>query len=150
MGLNIFQATLVWIVIIGWLTLRFRARIARLFLRLHWPRWVLYFVSGFLFVMVEEYINCPPNGCSIIPHTWWVFLGLLIIHFTILKIFGVKRFFPAVLIYGFEGLAIELFFGSSSGAIWSNLLTTVIIIPWTIVTYSIMVLVSVTILQNRE
>ena len=150
MGLNIFQATLVWIIIIGWLTLRFRAKIARLFLRLHWPRWVLYFVSGFLFVMVEEYINCPPNGCSIIPSTWWVFLGLLIVHFTILKIFRVKRFYLAVLIYGLQGLIIELFFGASRTLIWSSILTTAIIIPWTVVTYGIMVLVPVTILQSRE
>lgn len=150
MGLTLPYSTLVWVIITGFILLKFRLKISGLISKLPLPTFFLYLISGMFFSTIEENINCPPEGCSLFPLTLIAFFIYLLLHYLILKVFKIKKFYSALLIFGFFGWIVEFLFGADVGILWSNPLVTIIMTPWVIITYDIIVIIPTTIYLIRK
>ncbi len=150
MGLNLIGSTIVWIIIIGGISFAFKKKIAKIFSKIPLPKFLLFLVIGIFYSLIEENINCPPTGCTLIPWTIPIFIAFILIHFGILTIFRIKNFYLGVLIFGLMGWIAEFMFGSHKEILWSSPIVTSLMSVWTILTYSIIIIVPVTILFKKS
>lgn len=150
MGLDIIASTIVWIFIIGSLLLIFRNKISKLLIKVKLPGWFLFLLTGTLFSIIEENINCPPTGCVLIPWTIPIFIVFLIVHLGILKIFRVKNFYLGVIIFGLIGWISEFILGANKETLWSSPLMVAVFTLWVILTYSVVVIIPVSVLLYKK
>lgn len=144
--MDLLISTIVFILMVGGISVALRKGIAKAFCRIPLPKWVLFLLAGTIYSILEENINCPPSGCTLIPWTIPLFFAFLIIHLGILKFLKLRNFFIGVLIFGLIGWVVEFLMGSSAQILWSNPLVTALMTLWTLLTYSIIAIVPVTIL----
>ena len=114
------------------------------------PNFLLFLFVGTIYSVIEENINCPPTGCTLLPSTIPVFLVFLIIHFGVLKILRTKKFYVGVLIFGFMGWTAEFLLGSHKETLWLSPIVTILMSFWTILTYSVIVIVPLTIFLESK
>lgn len=150
MGLNLIWSTIVWIVLIGGLSFYFRKRITEIISKIPLPLFLLFLIVGTFYSIIEENINCPPTGCVLIPFTIPIFFIFLVIHLAILKLLRVKNFYIGILIFGLLGWADEFLLGNSKAILWSSPQIFLLMTVWTILTYSVIVVVPVTILLKSR
>ena len=150
MGLDLIGSTIVWIILIGVISFFFRKKISMFIKKVPLPNFLLFLLGGTVFSIIEENINCPSTGCTLIPFTIPIFILFLIIHLGILKIFRIKNFYLGVLVFGLIGWVAEFILGSYKEILWSSPIVTIIISVWTILTYSVIVIIPVTILLENK
>ena len=150
MVLGLIVSTILWIVLIGGLSFLFRGELSSFLLKIPLPKILLFLVTGTIYSIIEENINCPPTGCEIIPWTIPIFVIFLVIHLSILKIFRIKNYNTGLLIFGLIGWISEFIFGSYKDFLWSSPTITVLMSIWCFFTYSVIVVVPVTILLENK
>jgi hypothetical protein len=72
-----------------------------------------------------------------------------VVHLTILKIFRIKNHYLGILIFGLIGWIAEFGLGSYKEILWSSPAVTILMSIWTILTYSVIVIIPVTILLDK-
>ena len=149
MGLNLIWSTIVWILIIGGISFLFRKKIAKIVRIIPLPRFLLFLIVGTFFAIIEENINCPPEGCSLIPITIPIFFIFLLVLLIIIKIFKIKNFYLASLIFGVIGWTAEFLLGSHKEVLWSSPAVTIVMSIWTVLTYSVIVIIPLTIILKE-
>ncbi len=150
MGLDLIGSTIVWIMLIGGISFLFRKKISSFIRKIPLPNSLLFLIVGTVYSIFEENINCPPAGCVLIPFTIPIFILFLMIHLIILKISRIKNFYHGVLIFGLIGWVAEFALGSHKEVLWSSPIVAIIMSIWTIFTYSIIVIIPVTILLENK
>ena len=150
MALGLIASTVVWIMSIGGASFLFRKKISNLIKKIPLPNFLLFLIIGTLYSVIEENINCPPTGCTLIPFTIPIFFAFLVIYLILLKMLSIKNFYLGILIFGLMGWAAEFIFGSYRETLWSSPIVTILMSIWTILTYSIIVILPVTILLENK
>ncbi len=146
MRFNLISSTILWIIIIGGITLVKREKIAGLINKIQLPKFWLFLLSGIFYSIIEENINCPPTGCSLIPITIIFFTIFLLILFGLIKLLKIKKSKTAILIFGLIGWIVEFFLGSYKAVLWSAPVVTILMSVWTFLTYAVIAIVPATIL----
>ncbi|MEA1925344.1 MAG: hypothetical protein U9M95_05680 [Candidatus Altiarchaeota archaeon] len=147
---GLVASAILWIVLVGGLSFLFRGGISSFILKIPFPKSLLFLVTGTIYSIIEENINCPPTGCEIIPWTIPIFVIFLIIHLSILKIFRIKNYKIAIFIFGIIGWISEFIFGSYKEWLWSSPAVTILMSIWCFFTFSVIVIVPVTILFKNK
>jgi len=148
--MNLISSTIIWIIIIGGISFRFRKKIAKIVKKIPLPKSLLFLIVGTIYSIIEENINCPPTGCALIPFTIPIFFVFLLILLGIVKVFKIKKFWLGILIFGLIGWIVEFTLGSYKEVLWSSPAVTILMSIWTILTYCVIVIIPLTILLKND
>ena len=85
-----------------------------------------------------------------IPFTIPIFFVFLLILYGIIKLCRIKRFYIAIMIFGIMGWITEFFLGSYKEILWSSPVIAVSMSVFTILTYSVIVVVPLSILLENN
>lgn len=148
--MNLIISTILWIALIGGLSFKLKKEIAGFIKKIPLSKFWLFLISGISYSIIEENINCPPSGCALIPLTIPIFILFLMILFGIIKIFKIKNFYLAVLIFGIIGWISEFVFGYHKEILWSSGGVVILMSIWVILTYIVIAIIPVAILSDED
>src|SRR3989344_6189858 len=135
MPFTFVTSTLTWIILIGGLTFIFRKKISAILLKTKIPKAVLFLLSAVIYIIIEENINCPPTGCSIIPPTLLPFSIMTLIIFAIILLFKINKFWVSLSLFGVWCWVSEFIWGAHKEFLWASASRILLWTIWVILTY---------------
>ncbi len=150
MGLDLFGSTIVWMIIIGGLSFKFRKEIAKKIKIIPLPDFLLFMIVGTIYSIVEQNINCPSVGCTLFPITIPIFVGFLLLLLGIVKMFDIDKVYIGIIIFGMVGWVAEFLMGGHMGIMWSSPEITALVSVWAVLTYSVIAIIPLTILLGDD
>lgn len=151
--MDLILSTIIWIFLIGSFSFHFREKISEKILLLNKnkiPTWILFLIVGTVYATIEENINCPPWGCELFPITIFIFFVFMIILLAIVRLTKTKNYYAILFGFGLIGWIAEFILGSYAATLWSDPTVTIIMTFWTILTYSVVVIIPTAILLNEK
>ncbi len=133
------------------LIILFRKNIARLFMRIPLPNFLVYLISSIPFIIFEENINCLPTGCLILPPTIPLLLIFVLVLGLIVRFAKIKNILAATIGFSIFGIIFEYVIGVSSAQLQAlGGLFAIFMIIWVGISYAYLVVVPLIILLESK
>ncbi len=117
---DLLSSTVFFTLFIGGLMLWKKKEIRAALLATGVPKEALFFLAAFAMVVLEENVNCPRDGCALLPWTLAPFALLCIVEFAAVKIAKIKDWHVAVALFGAMGWFAEFGPGGSwASELWA-------------------------------
>lgn len=140
---SILSATFILMVV-------FRRKIAKLFLWIPSPKFLIYLISSIPFILIEENINCLPTGCVFIPWTVPYLLAFVLVLGLLFK-FRPKSMKYPLAIFIMSGILWEIFFGGLKGQLsMINPGFYIFMVFYVGLSYAYLIIVPLTILKEED